>query len=326
MKRKFILTITLAFLCSLTACTKTADSTDTEIQAESESGSAEQEEVGISQAEETHDEDQAQGEASSQEEIQSPAAEASSQEEIQSPTAESSGEELPYGEEPVEQYTLPNPSWEYYLSPEAEREKEQEAEAVKLTLLEQNRNQIIDEREWFVRNELTIPDRNDEGYSCDIRDGLLLTVSKDNVPVALLYFSEYNYADDFKPEDKVFVEQELHGAVVSDGILYVSTFHYTYAESSPHNAYITAVRLSDFEVLWKSAPLTCNSLNFEIVGDVILCGYGFTAEDDYLYQLDKATGRQIDQILLASKADYIICKDDKLFVRTYHTDYVFQMD
>ena len=37
------------------------------------------------------------------------------------------------------------------------------------------------------------------------------------------------------------------------------------------------------------------SPNFLVKGDVIFCGYGFTAEDDYLYQLDKNTGEVIEE-------------------------------
>lgn len=43
-------------------------------------------------------------------------------------------------------------------------------------------------------------------------------------------------------------------------------------ESLPNTGYITAVSLEDYHVLWKTEPLACNSLNFEITGDVILCG------------------------------------------------------
>ena len=33
-----------------------------------------------------------------------------------------------------------------------------------------------------------------------------------------------------------------------------------------------------------------NSMNFVVKGDVILCGYGFTSEEDYLYQINRNTG------------------------------------
>lgn len=258
--------------------------------------------------------------------------------------------ELPEKDEP-ETVLMINPSWDYYnklladtnaaaetgtianAETEAKAETETEAAAeskadpLELILLEQHRNQITDEEAWFKNNQLTLPELNDEGYQCDIYGmGTFVDIFKDGEIVATLDFSEFKYADDFKPEDRDYVEQEIHSAAVHNGILYVSSFHYTYAASSPHTGYIMAISLSDYSVLWKTEALVCNSLNFEIVGDVILCGYGFTAEDDYLYQLDIRTGQVINQIWLASMADYIICKDDKLFVRTYHTDYVFQIE
>ena len=57
----------------------------------------------------------------------------------------------------------------------------------------------------------------------------------------------------------------------------------------------------------------------------IVCGYGFTAEDDFLYRIDRDTGRILEQIPLASQAYFILQKDDRLFVRTYDTNYVFQI-
>lgn len=226
------------------------------------------------------------------------------------------------GEEEPIFVSVSNPSWDYYI----ETPMETETTPLTLTVLEEKKNQITDEEKWFRENELELPDLNDEGYSCSIYgDRAMLDISRNGEAEATLDFSDYRYADDFRPEDRMFAEQEIRSAAVYEGVLYVSTFHYTYAETSPHNGYITAIDLEDYSVLWKTEALTCNSLNFEIIGDVILCGYGFTAEDDYLYQLDRKTGKRIGRILLASKADYVIFKDDKLFVRTYHTDYVFRV-
>lgn len=63
-----------------------------------------------------------------------------------------------------------------------------------------------------------------------------------------------------------------------------------------------------------------------MIGDVILCGYGFTAEDDYLYQIDKHTGRIIVQTDVASMADCLIEQDGKLFIHTYNRDYIFKVE
>ena len=66
-------------------------------------------------------------------------------------------------------------------------------------------------------------------------------------------------------------------------------------------------------------------MNFLVKGDVIFCGYGFTAEDDYLYQLDKNTGEVIDRLPLKKMPDLMAEKDDRLYVHTYSYDYVIQV-
>ena len=58
---------------------------------------------------------------------------------------------------------------------------------------------------------------------------------------------------------------------------------------------------------------------------MIFCGYGFTAEDDYLYQLDKNTGEVIDRLSLKKMPDLMAEKDDKLYVHTYSYDYVIEV-
>ena len=40
-----------------------------------------------------------------------------------------------------------------------------------------------------------------------------------------------------------------------------------------------AYDLEKDKLLWRSADQSYNSMNFVVKGDVILCGYGFTAED-----------------------------------------------
>ena len=66
-------------------------------------------------------------------------------------------------------------------------------------------------------------------------------------------------------------------------------------------------------------------MNFLVKGDVIFCGYGFTAEDDYLYQLDKNTGEVIDRLPLKKMPDLMTEKDDRLYVHTYSYDYVIEI-
>lgn len=216
-----------------------------------------------------------------------------------------------------------NPSWEYYTADSIVSGTKPYA----LKLVEETANEIVDTNEWFAENGLPYPGATaGEEYYCIIEyDGTLVNVFKDDTCIAVLDFTDYMYSPDYRIEDMDYVEEKVYDAKIKDGILYVSTFHYTYAASAPSNAYITAISLEDCSVIWKSQPLLCNSLNFEIMDDIIFCGYGFTEEDDYLYQIDRLTGTVLEKYKLMSKPDYIIYKEGKLYIRTYNTNYVMEV-
>ena len=218
---------------------------------------------------------------------------------------------------------IENPSWNYYTA-------ESVVSGTKpytLKLVEESANEIIDTEEWRAEHELNYDSKNAEGNRLALIEngGTLVNIYEDGTCIAGLDFADYIYAPDLVEEYKEFVDETVQDAKIVNGILYVSVFHYTYAEFAPSNAYIVAINLEDYSVIWKSQPLVCNSLNFEIVDDIIFCGYGFTAEPDYLYQLDRITGCVLDKTELKSKPDYIICVGDTLSVRTYNTDYVFEI-
>ncbi|MBQ9142037.1 MAG: hypothetical protein IJX63_09645 [Lachnospiraceae bacterium] len=219
---------------------------------------------------------------------------------------------------------IENPSWkEHYVA----KGLVSDTLPYELKLLKKAKNNITDDEEWLERNELSLQSAAmDKEYTYQVGDYAKLYLYKNGESLADLDFVEYQCANEaLDDEGKGWVTQEIRYVLVEDNILYVSSYHYTYAETEPLNAYITAVDLTNYEVLWKTAPLTCNSVNFEIVGDVIFCGYGFTAEEDYLYQLDKKTGEVLSREKVKSQPEYIIYKEDCLYVRTYDTDYVYQL-
>ena len=218
---------------------------------------------------------------------------------------------------------MENPSWEYYTA-------ESVVSGTKpfgIKLFEESANEIIDTDAWFERNDLQlIGNVEEEEYGCYIdNDGVIVCITKGGEVIAELEFSEFMYAPDLVEEDRDFVDEKVRDAKIRNGVLYVSISHLTYEESAPSNAYIMAISLEDYSVIWKSKPLVCNPYNFEIVDDIIFTGYGFTAEPDYLFQIDRLTGTVLEKYKLKSSADYIICKDDKLYVRTYDTDYVLEV-
>jgi hypothetical protein len=142
----------------------------------------------------------------------------------------------------------------------------------------------------------------------------------------ILDFLAYSHSPDDLPEDEDFTFQQLRWAEVKDGILYVSTAHRTYAESSGgRNAYVTAIDLETLEILWRSEPLVANSENFLILDDTIVCGYGFTAEEDFICLLSRLTGETLERIPVPSAPEYFYRGGDSLFVRCYNTDLLYSI-
>lgn len=228
----------------------------------------------------------------------------------------------------IRQIHMENPSWEYYCA----TEPASLAAPLKLTKLTQEANQITDTDDWFEKNNLSLNVEDSGKYGLGIPSDenggkcRIQVVDGEKGEVFELDFSDFEYAGDFKQSEKEFVRQQIRYAQVKDHILYLSIGHLTYAESSPYNAYVAAVDLAEKKLLWKSQPLVSNAANFVIKGDVLLCGYGFTAEPDYIYQLDLGSGKVIDKTAVKSKADYLILKDNILYVRTYNTDYTFRIE
>jgi len=62
-----------------------------------------------------------------------------------------------------------------------------------------------------------------------------------------------------------------------------------------------------------------------VIGDWVVCGYGFTAEPDALFVLDRATGKTAARVPLPSGPAQLVLKDGTLFVRTYDHDLTFRI-
>lgn len=224
-------------------------------------------------------------------------------------------------------------------------------------------NNITDEEAWFTDNNLSLPTYEisnlNRGMVGKLPQDIPQTFNNNVLVKAIRYPSkEYliygnNYGDgrylfiydlekqkftvgydfdnyllppDYSTDNGDFIDQSLTWVVAENNILYISNRHRTYAESSQGmNGYLTAIDLNTNQILWRSKPLVCNAENFVISDRVIICGYGFTAEPDYLYLIDKQNGEILQQINLKTAPEYIIQKDNKLFVRTYDTNYVFEI-
>lgn len=230
----------------------------------------------------------------------------------------------------------------------------------KIIEISKKANDITDEMNWFVQNELALNEITGDPLILYLEDAGLPVYTAGALARKMIFsgnynlifysdyelaidlvaiynqttgetenivdFSNYALATKFKEEDIEYVNQELTWAEIDGNLLYISNSHRTYAKSSfGENAYLTCINLDNLEVLWRSKPLVANSRNFIIYKDYIITGYGFTDEPDYLYFLNKFTGKQLSSTLLKSGPDYFLEKNGKLYVRTYNTDYVFEM-
>lgn len=143
-----------------------------------------------------------------------------------------------------------------------------------------------------------------------------------------LHLGDFLYTDGYEPAADAeydFIRQSVFWAQSEGDTLYLAIGHNTYAEDCPHTGYLLAIDLQNGEVLWESRQQAANANNFVLLEDVIVTGYGFTDEYDYLHVIDKGIGIDQKCVELKSAPDFLVEKDGKLYVHTYNTDYVFRI-
>ena len=124
------------------------------------------------------------------------------------------------------------------------------------------------------------------------------------------------------PTDKWYING--NNACLRDGIFYGASVTNGYAQ--PDTCFMFAYDLEDNKLLWRSTDQTYNSMNFIVKDNVILCGYGFTSEDDYLYQLDLHTGEILSRLKLKKQPDLLVYQDHMLYVHTYSYNYTIEIE
>ena len=191
---------------------------------------------------------------------------------------------------------------------------------LKWNVLSEEDNGIDFADEWYVSENLSLPmigtDWNsfsDENYEY-LWEGEDLYIYE-NGTGNCLYVLHY-------PTDKWYVNG--NNAYLKDGIFYGASVANGYAQ--PNTCFMFAYDLENEKLLWRSADQSYNSMNFVVEGDVLICGYGFTAEPDYLYQMNRNTGEIIDRLLLKKMPDLIVEQDGKLYVHTYSYNYVIEIE
>lgn len=225
----------------------------------------------------------------------------------------------------------------------------------------EKRNRITDDHAWFAANELALPTVEVPEHQCPCKGGPFawldtpegrerLAVGIDHGDHAIgiygdpvearwvaLYGSDrhleriFDFGSFLTPpsyveEDRAHVRGRVAWAERVGDVLYVATSHPTYAKSSHgSNAFLTAVDAKRGTLIWQSEPLVSNATNFVVWNGFVLTGYGFTSEPDFVFALDARTGETRRKVPVKSGPTYLIRKGELLHVRTYDTDYVFDL-
>jgi outer membrane protein assembly factor BamB len=206
---------------------------------------------------------------------------------------------------------------------------------LKLALVTSQPNRITDEQAWFRRNGLRVPAGAAAGSYVIRQGGTNLVISGSTLtaenastgqPRYSFDFRRYAYAPVTAPGEREFVRQEIVWAAQAGGVLYIEHAHSTYARSSGfRNAYVTAIDLKTRKLRWRSPALVANARTFVLLGSVLVTGYGFTDEPDYLFLLDRGTGELVDRLPLPSGPEYVLRKGGRLYVRTYDHNVVAKL-
>lgn len=228
----------------------------------------------------------------------------------------------------------------------------------KLVLTSKTRNEIIDVEAWFQNNALDRPtwqvptprgestsevpawipseldgrrivqamEEGDHVFALYAktywRGRVLLVFDAERDIVAAYDFSAWSGPEPRKDGD----DRRIFWAMVREGVLFVSSGHFGYAkESGGRTGYLSALDLGTGELLWRSDPLVANANNFLYRDGYIITGYGFTAEPDFLFVVDAKTGETVTKTKLRKGPEFILEKESQVFVRTYDTDYVFDL-
>ena len=120
--------------------------------------------------------------------------------------------------------------------------------------------------------------------------------------------------------------QSVDWAVVKDGILYFSISGLSGFDNG-QNAYIVAIDTSTDKTIWVSKPNTCNSNNFLIIDNSIVCGFGDSGIHDFINVLNRFTGVQKQQLWVASAPHWLaLGSDGRLYVSIYDKHVAFKIN
>lgn len=234
----------------------------------------------------------------------------------------------------VKAAVVPNPSWKSFSNGAY---KDVDREYISLKKTSEEKTDWLDTEKWAAKNgfELRLMPYSDGEYYYEpyapVDFGYMYNslriydADKDELLYDLDLHTLINGPDEERGKEAAVTEY-IRWARMYEGLLYIAAGHNTYASSESESSYMIAIDPEKHEAVWRSDPLVSNALNFEIVDDTIICGYGFTAEDDFIYLLDRYDGRTVDRIKVNSGPDQFEVVGGTLYVATYNTAYTFRIE
>ena len=198
---------------------------------------------------------------------------------------------------------------------------------VSFKVLDKKKSKWLDPDTWIIQNSFEKPQipNISEGYLIEgdpeaeygyMHSALLIT-SADKKYV----FDFYSHTLQHNNND---VYPYIKYATIYNGIIYAEIAHNNYTKDNPHTGFVIALNFEG-KVLWISKEQVCNSNNFVILDNTIVCGYGFTREPDHVYMLDVNTGEHVGDLSLSNKADYFLIRDNIMYILGYNTEYTFEI-
>jgi len=174
--------------------------------------------------------------------------------------------------------------------------------------------------EWYEERNMSLP-MIDEGWNV-FHDKLYeYNWVGDHLEIYEKKTGNHLYTLEY-PTDKWYING--NNACLKDGIFYGASIMNGYAQ--PDTCFMFAYDLNNDKLLWRSADQSYNTMNFIVKDDIIICGYGFTDENDYLYQINRYTGEIIDTLPIKKMPDLLVEQDGKLYVHAYDCEYCIEFE
>lgn len=111
---------------------------------------------------------------------------------------------------------------------------------------------------------------------------------------------------------------EVQDLRLVDGVLYFNEACQSYAaEAQGQCSSLVAIDPKKSRVLWRTPPLVSNG-RFRVRGCYLIAGYGFTAERDHVFLVDRATGALVQKVPVSSSPEQMtLSAPDQLDIELY---------